>query len=601
MGLASMVAQTSPIDRFRGNCSRGLGGEIFGSFGKLINFKREVLERLVSRAGEEGISKKIREVESELECLFSKEEVYWKQRSRVEWLAAGDRNSKFFHWKVSARKKRYWIEKLEDDRGRQVTYEEGITKTVCKLNNSERVVLGSNFSTKDVKGAPFSIGSTKSQWPDGFHALFFQKLWEVDVSDVSRVCLRILNGECSIKDFNKTNVVLIPKKKNPVNLKDFKPGKIGFAALKLDMSKAYDRVEWGFLRSVIVKMGFSLRWMELVHDCISLSTLGFVINGKVLGEVVPSGGLRQRCPLSPYLFLMCAESLSCLIKNSEKDGKLLGFRCCRTSPLVSHLFFSDHKLLFYKATVGSCEEISRVLKVYESGLGQMVNLQKPNITFSPNVSQGLRGNIQAVLRVNNAQTNDKLLKAKYFRKDEFLRASLKLEASYVWRSIIWGRELLVKRIRWKVCDGTYEVRSGYILAMKEMILEACSDPSIDQRWWTRMWNLNIPPKVKKFIWRFCNNVIPYHSNLSVRKVVNDVLCQRCNKEAESMAHAVWWCDKADLVWAKTVFWGRLRRFKGLGYYEILRSMAECLKNEDFEALCMVIWGVWVDRNDDCTL
>ncbi|KAK3210984.1 hypothetical protein Dsin_015690 [Dipteronia sinensis] len=133
-------------------------------------------------------------------------------------------------------------------------------------------------------------------------------------------------------------------------------------------------------------MGFPMRWMELVQDCISLSTLCFVINDKVLGEVVSSRGLRKGCLLSLYMFLMCAESLSCLIKNSKNNGKLLGFRYSRRSPLVKHPFFTDDSLLFCKVTMSSCEEIGRVLKVYESGSGQMVNLQKFNITFSPNVS-----------------------------------------------------------------------------------------------------------------------------------------------------------------------------------------------------------------------
>ncbi|TXG62054.1 hypothetical protein EZV62_013417 [Acer yangbiense] len=74
--------------------------------------------------------------------------------------------------------------------------------------------------------------------------------------------------------------------------------------------------------------------------------------------------------------------------------------------------------------------------------------------------------------------------------------------------------------------------------------------------------------------------------------------KRCFKDVESVAYAVWWCDKADLVWAKTVFWGQLRRFKRMGCYETLRGMALCLKKEDLEELCMVLWGIWVDRNDN---
>ncbi|KAK3218417.1 hypothetical protein Dsin_012387 [Dipteronia sinensis] len=113
-----------------------------------------------------------------------------------------------------------------------------------------------------------------------------------------------------------------------------------------------------------------------------------------------------------------------------------------------------------------------------------------------------------------------------------------------------------------------------------------------------MWTLNIPPKVKIFIWRCYNNVVPSLSNLCVRKVVSAGLCQRCKKGAESVAHAMWWCDKAYLVWSKIALCGLRRRFKGLDCYEILKGLAEGLKKEDLEAMCMVMWGVWVDRNED---
>ncbi|KAK3195887.1 hypothetical protein Dsin_027197 [Dipteronia sinensis] len=156
-------------------------------------------------------------------------------------------------------------------------------------------------------------------------------------------------------------------------------------------------------------MGFPLRWIDLVMDCILTSTLEFVINVKVSGQVVPSRGLRQGCFLSPYLFLFCAETLSCLLRNSERDRKLSGFRCCRGSPLISHLFFTEDSVLFCKPNVATCAEISRVLKVYQRGSGQMVNLQKSNITFSSNVSCEVRDEIQVVFGVSNAQTHDKYL------------------------------------------------------------------------------------------------------------------------------------------------------------------------------------------------
>ena len=90
--------------------------------------------------------------------------------------------------------------------------------------------------------------------------------------------------------------------------------------------------------------------------------MSFIINGSE-GK---SGAfqLRQGCPLLPYLFLLCTKALSILILRSEQDGKTLGIRWCRGSPLVSHLFFADYSILFCKASIGNCNKIKGILVVY---------------------------------------------------------------------------------------------------------------------------------------------------------------------------------------------------------------------------------------------
>ncbi|XP_075645525.1 secreted RxLR effector protein 78-like [Castanea sativa] len=149
-----------------------------------------------------------------------------------------------------------------------------------------------------------------------------------------------------------------------------KGGKAGEMALKLDMSKAYDRVEWGCLDKIMEKLGFDSKWRSLIMLCISSVTYSIKINGKPTSHITPSRGIRQGDPLSPYLFLLCAEGLSALIQQAVERGQLDGIVVCRGGPKLSHLFFADDSLIFCKATIVECESLQKILQVYEQTLGQ---------------------------------------------------------------------------------------------------------------------------------------------------------------------------------------------------------------------------------------
>ena len=123
-------------------------------------------------------------------------------------------------------------------------------------------------------------------------------------------------------------------------------GKKGAFALKLNISKAYDRVEWSFLKGMMLKMGFPQGWIDRVMSCVTTALFSVRINGKAFGNFWPTRGICQGDPLSPYLFLICSEAFTSLLAEEEVNGRLHGVAITRTAPTISHLLFADDSFSF---------------------------------------------------------------------------------------------------------------------------------------------------------------------------------------------------------------------------------------------------------------
>lgn len=209
-----------------------------------------------------------------------------------------------------------------------VDIEPVIESVRVSVSNDMNEFLCSPYSKLEVKDALWQSHPSKSPGPDGFSSFFYRKYWEVIKKSFMPKCLVVLNGNVSAHDINKTHIVLIPRVKNPKSVSQFRPislcnviykvitkimanrlktvldkvvlpnqsafvpGRLitnnvvvafeclhklkfvkssnnCFAALKLDMTKAYDKVEWSFLRRIMEKMSFADKWVQLVINCVS--------------------------------------------------------------------------------------------------------------------------------------------------------------------------------------------------------------------------------------------------------------------------------------------------------------------------------------------
>lgn len=165
------------------------------------------------------------------------------------------------------------------------------------------------------------------------------------------------------------------------------------------MNKAYDRVEWDFLKAVIGNMGFNDIWIQIVMQCVTIVDFGVLINGRPRRKFKPTRGLRQGDPLSPYLFLIVSEVLSLLIQNATELGYIDGIRVSGHGPCLSHLIFADDTLIFLKATKTNCTNIVKLLQTYCHILGQEVSLQKSTMYFSTNTPMSVLSELCDILNM----------------------------------------------------------------------------------------------------------------------------------------------------------------------------------------------------------
>ena len=148
---------------------------------------------------------------------------------------------------------------------------------------------------------------------------------------------------------------------------------------KLDIEKAYDKVNWTFILIVMQKMGFGEKWIRWIKWCISIASFSVLVNGTPVGFFQSSRGLRQGSPLSPYLFVIAMEVFSAFLKRAVEGGFLSSCRVKSRSEegvLISHLLFDDDTLVFCKPTQDQLTYLNWLLMWFEAVSGLRINLDK---------------------------------------------------------------------------------------------------------------------------------------------------------------------------------------------------------------------------------
>ena len=152
-------------------------------------------------------------------------------------------------------------------------------------------------------------------------------------------------------------------------------------AIKIDLEKAYDKIEWSFIREMFLSLNFLISLVELIMSCLSSVSFSLLFNGSFLEPFRPSRGIRQGDPFSPYLFIICIEYLSHLIKLKCVDKSWNPVKTSRNRLHFSHLFFADDLVLFAHANPENCLAIREVLSDFCAKSGQTISAAKSWVFF----------------------------------------------------------------------------------------------------------------------------------------------------------------------------------------------------------------------------
>ncbi|XP_042980012.1 uncharacterized protein LOC122310200 [Carya illinoinensis] len=456
-----------------------------------LNNCREKLKTWGRKVSQEH--KKIQQAQAEIDKLLEIEEIKWRQRAKQRWLQEGDRNTKYFHQCASHRRLINTIKKVANEKGVTANNQEEVSLAFqdfyrnlfstsaprgsatllqsfqARISSEMNRTLTRPYSKEEIQRAILDMNPLGSLGPDGFPALFYHQHWPAVGKEVTEAVLELLNTRKGFKDINRTFISLIPKKKVPKSVTDFRPislcnvfykiiakvianrlkvilpsvispnqsafvaGRLisnnvvvayellhsmknrlkgrhnGYMALKLDMSKAYDRVKWSFLQIALLKMGFDSSWVDLVMECVTTVSYSILVNGIPQPTFQPARGIRQGDPLSPYLFIICSEMLTHCLNQAESQGAITGIPMARGAMRVTHLFFADDSLVFCKSNPEEWNRMHRTLSSFELASGQRLNLEKTSIFFNSNTKPDTQLSILELAGIKATKAFDKYL------------------------------------------------------------------------------------------------------------------------------------------------------------------------------------------------
>ncbi|XP_028548227.1 uncharacterized protein LOC114578859 [Dendrobium catenatum] len=402
-------------------------------------------------------------------------------------------------------------------------------------------------TNEEIRLAINSGSSNSAPGPDGFNFDFYKKTWSITGPLVCKA-IKSFFCKCYLPISAKaTAIALVPKRSHAENLQDFRPislcnvfhkiiakilatrmknimpdiieinqaafipnrvisdnsilameiinlfkkhYKLDLFCAKYDIRKAFDIVSRKFLFARMADKGFPIIFINWIKACINDIYFSICLDGSMEGFFSSSTGLRQGCPLSPFLFCIVMDALSCLLDHNSDDNGFEGFKMENFQ--LTHLSYADDLLVFGKAESNNCAKLMRTLSLFSKLTGLQLNLLKSSIIISPHVSNP--SVISNELQIHNIST-----------KFSYLGIPLSFSRNKITDFAPLLEKITVLLSGWKARTLSFAGRLQFI---KYTIINSVA-------YWIR--SMIIPKSIYKYIGKLCSKFL-YHGDIDSKKI-----------------------------------------------------------------------------------
>jgi len=331
----------------------------------------------------------------------------------------------------------YFKEILKEPEGNRTEAIRAITQHIPKIINEEHNnKLLQPTTLKEVEEAMAQLKDGKAPGPDGFTANFFHEFWDLIKAEVWELVEESRSTHWVLPALNSTFIALVPKeaeshkpeKYRPIALCNviykliskvianrlkpllpllISPEQTGYVEgrqimdgiilsnevihslkllkkpgmlLKLDLSKAFDKLSWHYIQKMLLAFGFNATWTKWVMNLITSPSFSVLLNGSPSIPFRPTRGIRQGDPLSPFIFVLMAEGLSRLLKSVVSSQAMKGLSLHGRAP-QTHQQFVDDTMLFGHPSSKEASALKSLLSLFSDASGTSINAAKSQLFF----------------------------------------------------------------------------------------------------------------------------------------------------------------------------------------------------------------------------